>query len=164
MKIIVSIGAVVIVLLAVVLFTLEPATAPAPAPEPEKVIDTATNTPTDSTTETPDTGRRANPDDTLPDSTPTPDGKLKVSNFSGKLQEVSTGCFSDGECYVVVDGKHITTTMGWSQETVGTIIGAPSIGDMETMIGSNVEVYARDNSDGTYSLYGSEGFYVKVTK
>ncbi len=160
MKIIVSIGAVVIVLLAVVLFTLEPAAAPAP----EKVTDTTTETPTDSATETPDTGRRANPDDNMPDREPVPVGKLKVGNFTGKLQEVNTGCFSDGECYVVVDGKHITTTMGWSRETVGTIIGAPSIGDMETMIGSNVEVYARDNSDGTYSLYGSEGFYVKVTE
>lgn len=161
MKIIVSIGAVVIVLLAVLLFTLEPATAP--APEPEKTAETPTDTPLDSATGTPDSGRRANPDDNMPDRTTAP-GKLKVGNFTGKLQEVNTGCFSDGECYVVVDGKHITTTMGWSRETVGTIQGAPSIGDLESKIGSTVEVYARDNGDGTYSLYGSEGFYVKVTE
>ncbi len=170
MKIIVSIGAVVIVLLAVLLFTLEPATAPAPdnvtatTTDTQTDTDTTTNTPDDTTVVTPDTGRRVNPDDNMPDRITTPTGdKLKVRNFSGKLEEVNTGCFSDGECYVVVDGKHITTTMGWSRETVGSIIGAPSIGDMEAMIGSNVEVYARDNSDGTYSLYGSEGFYVKVT-
>ena len=52
--------------------------------------------------------------------------------------------------------------MGWSRNTVGTIIGAPSIGDLESYIGKPVEVYAQDNSDGTYTLYGSEGFYVKV--
>jgi hypothetical protein len=52
--------------------------------------------------------------------------------------------------------------MGWSQDTVGTIIGVPGFGDLEGFIGKPVEVYARDNADGTYSLYGSEGFYVKV--
>ncbi len=89
-------------------------------------------------------------------------GKLKVANFSGKLSEVNTGCFADGECYVVVDGKHITTTMGWSQETMGTVQGVDSFGDLESHIGENVEVYAKDNADGTYTLYGSNGFYVKL--
>ncbi|MDQ5952838.1 MAG: hypothetical protein QG551_66 [Patescibacteria group bacterium] len=91
-------------------------------------------------------------------------GKLKVANFTGKLEEVNVGCFVDGECYVVVDGKHITTTMGWSQETVGTVQGVEGFGDLESHIGSEMEVYARDNGDGTYSLYGSEGFYIKLVK
>lgn len=91
-------------------------------------------------------------------------GKLKVANFTGKLEEVNVGCFADGECYVVVDGKHITTTMGWSQETVGTVQGVEGFGDLESHIGSEMEVYARDNGDGTYSLYGSEGFYIKLVK
>jgi hypothetical protein len=52
--------------------------------------------------------------------------------------------------------------MGWSQETVGQVLGVPSFGDLEKHIGENVEVYAKDNADGTYSLYGSEGFYIKV--
>ena len=90
------------------------------------------------------------------------DGKLKVANFTGKLEKVDTGCFVDGECFVVVDGKHVTTTRGWSQETVGTIQGVESFGDLEKHIGENVEVYAKDNADGTYTLYGSEGFYVKL--
>lgn len=90
------------------------------------------------------------------------EGKLKVGNFSGKLEEVNTACFADGECYVVVDGKHITTTIGWSQETVGTVQGVPSFGDLESHIGEEVEVYAQDKGDGTYTLYGSEGFYVKL--
>lgn len=90
--------------------------------------------------------------------------KLKVANFTGKLEEVNVGCFVDGECYVVVDGKHITTTMGWSQETVGTVQGVEGFGDLESHIGESVEVYAKDNADGTYTLYGSEGFYVKLIK
>lgn len=89
-------------------------------------------------------------------------GKLKAANFSGELEEVNTGCFADGECYVVIEGKHITVLRGWSQETVGQIQGVESIGDLEAHIGTEMEVYAQDLSDGTYTLYGSEGFYVKL--
>ncbi len=91
-------------------------------------------------------------------------GKLKVANFSGKLEEVNTACFADGECYVVVAGKHVTTLMGWSRDVVGTIQGAESIADLEGMIGQEVEVYAQDKGDGAYTLYGSAGFYVKIVK
>lgn len=94
-----------------------------------------------------------------------PGGKLKVANFSGTLQEVSTGCFADGECYVVVGGKHITTIMGWREaKELGSIIGVESFGDLESHIGEEVEVYAKDNGDGTYTLYGSSGFYVQLKK
>lgn len=89
-------------------------------------------------------------------------GKLKAANFSGELEEVNTGCFADGECYVVVAGKHITVLRGWSRDTVGTVQGVEGIGDLEAHIGAEVEVYAQDLSDGTYTLYGSEGFYVKL--
>ncbi len=88
--------------------------------------------------------------------------KLKADTFQGTLEQVDTGCFADGECFVVVDGKHITVLMGWTQETVGSVIGADGIGGLEAFIGQEVEVYAQDNSDGSYTLYGSEGFYVKV--
>lgn len=104
-------------------------------------------------------GSRIDPNST---GSSTPEGKLKVANFSGKLETVDTGCFADGECFVVVDGKHITTTMGWSRDIVGSIQGVPSFGDLSTHIGEEVEVYAQDKGDGTYTLYGSEGFYVKL--
>lgn len=90
------------------------------------------------------------------------DGKLKVGNFEGKLEKVDVGCFSDGECYVVVDGKHVTAIMGWSQETVGSVQGVEGFGDLESHIGETVQVYAQDKGDGTYTLYGSEGFYIRV--
>jgi hypothetical protein len=89
-------------------------------------------------------------------------GKLKVAVFQGKLEEVNLGCFVDGECYVVVDGKHVTTTLGWRQEVVGRVLGVESFGDLEKHIGEEVEVYAQDKGDGTYTLYGSAGFYVKL--
>ena len=82
--------------------------------------------------------------------------------FSGTLEEVNIGCFADGECYVVVDGKHVTAIMGWSMATVGTIQGVDGFGDLETHIGEEVEVYAQAMDDGTYSLYGNEEFYIKL--
>lgn len=93
---------------------------------------------------------------------PKPEESLKTEAFSGKLEEVNTGCFVDGECYVVVSGKHVTVVMGWSQETVGKIIGVESIGDLEAHKGEEMNVYAQKKTDGTYTLYGSENFYVRL--
>lgn len=96
---------------------------------------------------------------------PPPDastGKLKVGNFIGKLEKVDVGCFADGECFVEIDGKHITAMLGWRQEVVGSVQGVEGFGDLESHIGEYVEVYAQDKGDGTYTLYGSEGFYLKL--
>jgi hypothetical protein len=82
--------------------------------------------------------------------------------FSGKLEKVNVGCFVDGECYVEVNGKHVTTTLGWRQEVVGSIKGVESFGDLEKHIGEDVEVYAHYKADGTYTLYGNVDFYVKL--
>lgn len=90
-----------------------------------------------------------------------PEANLKTAKFSGKLEQVNVGCFVDGECYVVVDGKHVTTTLGWRQEVVGSVQGVESIGELEGFIGGDMEVYAQDKGDGTYTLYGSPNFYVK---
>jgi hypothetical protein len=97
-----------------------------------------------------------------PETPTTPPGKLKADVFSGTLEAVDTGCFADGECFVVVDGKHVTALRGWSRDTVGSVQGVEGFGDLESYIGKQVEVYAQDLSDGTYTLYGSEGFYIKI--
>ena len=91
-------------------------------------------------------------------------GKLKADVFTGKLEEVNTGCFADGECYVVVDGVHVRTLMGWNQNVVGSVQGVEGFGDLEAHIGEYVEVYAQDlmASENMFTLYGSEGFYVKL--
>jgi hypothetical protein len=89
-------------------------------------------------------------------------GKLKADVFTGTLEEVNTGCFADGECYVVIDGKHVTVLRGWSTETVGKILGVEGFGDLESHIGEMIEVYAQQLPDDTFTLYGSEGFYIKL--
>ena len=52
--------------------------------------------------------------------------------------------------------------MGWSQATVGKVLGVEGFGDLESYIGKKVEVYAQVNADNTLTLYGSEGFYIKA--
>lgn len=87
---------------------------------------------------------------------------LQTDTFSGTLETVNVGCFADGECFIEVDGKHITAIMGWSQETVGSIKGVEGFGDLELHIGKQVEVYARDLGTGKYTLYGDENFYIQL--
>jgi len=116
-----------------------------------------------------------NPDESVPpsdmpengkggDSDAETGGKLKADVFTGKLEKVDTGCFADGECYIVVDGKRVTALTGMriNPQPVGSVQGVEGFGDLESHIGSEVEVYAQVNPDNTYTLYGSEGFYIKL--
>ncbi len=83
--------------------------------------------------------------------------------FTGTLEKVDVGCFADGECYVEVGGKHVTVLMGWSRNTVGTVIGGDnSIGGLEAFIGKQVDVYAHQVDGATYTLYGDAEYFVKV--
>jgi hypothetical protein len=104
-----------------------------------------------------DAGRIAQPGNPTPDS-----GKLKADVFTGTLEAIDTACFADGECFATVNGKHVTVLRGWSRDTVGSVQGVPGFGDLEGHIGKQVEVYAQVLPDGTYTLYGSEGFYLKL--
>ncbi len=88
--------------------------------------------------------------------------ELETGFFTGKLEAVNTGCFADGECSVVVDGKKVTVLMGWSRDTVGSVQGVEGFGDLERYIGSEVEVYAQLNLVDSYTLYGSDKFYMKL--
>ena len=87
---------------------------------------------------------------------------LDEERFTGNITAVSTGCFTDGECSVSVDGKKVVTTIGWTGGPVGTIKGTvTNIGDLESRIGANVNVYALKTTDG-YTLYGSSDYYIEV--
>lgn len=87
----------------------------------------------------------------------------KEETFEGIIQSVSTACFADGECSVTIDGKKVITTIGWSQDVVGSIKGTvSSIGDIETQkIGARAHVYAKKINDG-YTLYGNQSYYIEV--
>lgn len=157
MKNIVIVGAVAIVLLGALYIYMQPQTDAQP-----NINITQEEAQTQETRLNDDEARVMDPDSIPEDEAKPVEGKLKADTFTGTLEKVDVGCFADGECYIEVDGKHITVLMGWSRDTVGSVIGADGIGGLEAFIGQEVEVYAQDNSDGTYTLYGSEGFYVKV--
>lgn len=147
MKISVYVGAITIVVLTILYFTLQPQEQNTVQQEDVTIEDSQTD----------DIGRISKPEPT----TVPASAKLKADTFTGTLEKVDTGCFFDGECFIEVNGKHITVLMGWNGNAVGSVIGADGIGGLEAFIGKEVEVYAQDKSDGTYTLYGSEGFYVK---
>ncbi len=107
------------------------------------------------------------PDGSKPDSTPKPTPVTPNSNIAqtitGTLTAVNTGCFSDGVCFAIVDGKKVVLLIGRYQGPLGKIIGAESIGDLEGRIGESVTVYATKDTDGNFTLLGSDKYYLKLT-
>ena len=81
--------------------------------------------------------------------------------FEGTITAYSTGCFSDGECSVSVDGKKVVTTLGRSQEVVGTVLGIPDFGALQNKIGAYARVYAM-KAGGGYTLYGNKNYYIVI--
>jgi hypothetical protein len=75
--------------------------------------------------------------------------------FTGTYDQYNTGCFADGDCYVIVDGNQITTILGWTGGPVG-LFENPDLS-----IGTQVEVYALPTESGKYTLYGSEEYYIR---
>lgn len=112
--------------------------------------------PADTSAGTRETGRMMAPRKQAPEQNP--------ERFSGKLESVNTGCFSDGECFVVVGGKHVTAVWGWVNETVGSVKGVEGFGDFEQHIGANVDVYANKLADGSYTLYGNTEYSLSLVK
>jgi hypothetical protein len=90
------------------------------------------------------------------------------TTFKGVLQSVNTGCFADGECFVIVEGKHVTVLMlsrGMQQTApVGIVEGVPSFGDLTSHVGATVEVRAALQSDGSYTLYGDPTYHIKLVQ
>lgn len=156
MKNILILGAIIIVVLGLILVLGKAKETSAPGTTNNETVPLTTETEIDA-----NTGMSVTSNSTTTVTTTT-SGKLKAATFTGTLTKVDTGCFSDGECFVEVDGKHVTALMGFSRDTVGKVVGVDGFGDLEQYIGKKVEVYAQVNPDGTYTLYGSEGFYIKI--
>jgi len=82
--------------------------------------------------------------------------------FIGNLEKVDNSCFADGECYVRVNGNHVTAIMGFQPGPVGSVQGVEDFGDLENYIGQDVEVYALQTSENRYTLYGNNEYYIRV--
>lgn len=90
------------------------------------------------------------------------------SKWTGKINSVKTDCIFDGVCSVIVSGQEVMIIEGMRtlgpNEEIGKLLGVESIGDIENYIGKNANVYAKRNSDGIYTIYGSKDFYVEILK
>lgn len=86
---------------------------------------------------------------------------VSEEKFEGNVTAYSTGCFSDGECSISVDGKKVVTTLGRSQEVVGAVLGIPDFGAIENKVGSHARVYAKKVNNG-YTLYGNTNYYIVI--
>ncbi len=164
MKNILILGAIIIVVLGLILVLGGTKDTAETLNTMSSSTDTATTIPQSGSESTMDenSGLSVTTNSTTTVTTTSPDGKLKADTFTGMLTKVDTGCFADGECFVVVDGKKVTALIGFSTDIVGKVMGVESFGDLEQHIGKQVEVYAQVMADGTYTLYGSEGFYIKA--
>jgi hypothetical protein len=86
--------------------------------------------------------------------------------FEGTVTAYDTACFADGVCSVTIGNKKVILEVGGrvsdKPEPAGQLVGVASIGDLETKIGSQAEVYARKLSDTEYTVYGSSTYFVKI--
>lgn len=151
-------AALIIVLTAVLIMT--PKNATAPNPNENADFSGATSTRKGEESETINDDARVNPDA----ATDTGTAAGAPVTFTGTLEAIDTGCFADGVCSATVDGKVVVVLIGWNRDAVGQIIGVESIGDLETVIGKEVEVYAAPTDDGGFTLIGNTEYYIKVVE
>jgi len=82
-------------------------------------------------------------------------------SFGGTLDAVSTACFADGVCSATIEGKTVILIEGFRQGVVGEVRFEDGIGGLEAHVGNPVGVFAEIVSEGEYTLYGSEEYYIE---
>jgi hypothetical protein len=80
--------------------------------------------------------------------------------FSGTLDSFHSGCINGGECYVLIDGRKVTLSVGQSTQPVGTLLDV-NLTVLQEYIGQRFEVYALSLGNDTYTLYGNTAFYMR---
>lgn len=93
---------------------------------------------------------------------PSPDDPAGTEIFLGFLEGMDTGCFAEGACFIMVDGRKVIVEEFANENPAGTIEGIEDFRELFNNIGSFLEVKALRLENGDYTLYGSEDFYVKA--
>jgi hypothetical protein len=124
------------------------------APESSRNTDPPVAATPDAAPSTPATDAASPPAAPLPATATPAANELK---FTGIVGKVDTGCYSDGVCYMEVDGKRVIFGMGWSREDWGQV--AP-LEPIENYVGKRVEVYCGVR-EGVCSLIGNRAYYVR---
>lgn len=90
------------------------------------------------------------------------------SRWTGPISAVKMDCIFDGICSVTVSGVEVIVSNGMvpiQQEIgFGSLKGVESIGDFQSYIGKNANVYAKRITNEVFTLSGSNEFYIEVVK
>src|SRR3989338_5943974 len=94
-----------------------------------------------------------------PKQTPSPPKDIHVGEevkFKGTVQHGGQNtCHVDGVCSIIVNGIEVIWAQGWPTEPVG-------FKDNSVKVGDEVEVHGKWQDKGVVTLYGNEGYYVKL--
>ena len=87
--------------------------------------------------------------------------------FIGVISEIDLGCWVDASCSMVIDKKKVVWSEGMVEKpsgVAGNLIGFEfkDVSDKNNYIGKNAQVYAKKDSGGNISLYGSKDYYIKL--
>jgi hypothetical protein len=77
--------------------------------------------------------------------------------FVGTVESIDTGCYADGECSMLVDGKKVVWLRGWSRATWGQVQQPPDVG---TYVGKRVEVWCKVEDDHC-TLEGNAAYFIR---
>lgn len=80
--------------------------------------------------------------------------------FSGIVEEVDTGCYADGVCFMTVDGQKVVFGLGWSRSEWGEVEPVEPIMDY---VGKRVLVYCKRHEDDC-RLEGSADYYIRPSR
>jgi hypothetical protein len=77
--------------------------------------------------------------------------------FTGTVESIDTGCYSDGECSMRIDGRKVVWLRGRSRTTWGQVQQPPDVG---TYAGKRVEVWCKVEGDAC-TLEGNAGYFIR---
>ena len=80
--------------------------------------------------------------------------------FTGKIEAIDLGCWTDGLCVMEVSGKDIVFGSGYSGSDWGEVIGI-DLQKSSDYIGKNVEVFCH-RLIISYTLEGNIKYYIKL--
>jgi hypothetical protein len=77
--------------------------------------------------------------------------------FTGTVGSIDTGCYADGVCSMVVDGRTVVWMRGWSRATWGRVQQPPDVGEY---VGRRVEVWCKVEDDHC-TLEGNAAYFIR---
>ena len=97
---------------------------------------------------------------TTPVETKVPMASPGERRFVGTVGSIDTGCYADGVCSMVVDGRTVVWMRGWSRATWGQVQQPPDVGEY---VGKRVEVWCKVEEDHC-TLEGNAAYFIRPAR